>query len=156
MPTPEYYIKNGHECQECIDMITADSEGGEAFIIGNIIKYLWRYKGKNGYSDLDKAITYIEMLKNKDKIFYNSKQFTFNPMGNCDYIKCFEEYIESIRNIVKKHCNTHDKCTECLFYGSEFYKRFHCYMPDIPLKWIFNEPFMNQIFERINKDKNNA
>jgi len=33
------------------------------FIEGNVIKYLLRYKEKNGMQDLDKCIHYIELLK---------------------------------------------------------------------------------------------
>ena len=33
------------------------------FIEGNVIKYLLRYKDKNGIQDLDKCIHYIELLK---------------------------------------------------------------------------------------------
>lgn len=34
-----------------------------AFLVGNIIKYVYRYEGKNGVEDLDKAKTYIDFLK---------------------------------------------------------------------------------------------
>lgn len=33
--------------------------GYEAFCIGNVIKYLWRYKIKNGTQDLEKAQWYL-------------------------------------------------------------------------------------------------
>ena len=39
---------------ECIDVTRHLS-----FNIGNAIKYLWRYKDKNGIEDLQKAIWYI-------------------------------------------------------------------------------------------------
>ena len=35
-------------------------EGYEAFCIGNVIKYVSRYKHKNGKEDLEKALTYIK------------------------------------------------------------------------------------------------
>lgn len=43
-----------------IEFITANEIG---FIEGNVIKYLLRFKEKNGLQDLDKAIHYIELLK---------------------------------------------------------------------------------------------
>ena len=35
---------------------------GEAWFIGNITKYLLRYKKKDGIKDLEKAMTYLEKL----------------------------------------------------------------------------------------------
>ena len=43
-----------------IEFITANEIG---FIEGNVIKYLLRFKEKNGLQDLDKAIHYVELLK---------------------------------------------------------------------------------------------
>ena len=40
------------------------------FIEGNVIKYLLRYKDKNGIQDLDKCIHYIELLK---EMYHNGK-----------------------------------------------------------------------------------
>ena len=60
--TPNYYLKDGIECQVVIDVITSDCIGAESFYIGNIIKYLWRYKNKNCIDDLRKAQTYVENL----------------------------------------------------------------------------------------------
>lgn len=40
------------------------------FIEGNVIKYLLRYKDKNGIQDLDKCIHYIELLK---ELYHNGK-----------------------------------------------------------------------------------
>lgn len=51
---PPHY-KNHPSGIECIE-ITRHME----FNIGNAIKYLWRYKDKNGIEDLKKAIFYIQ------------------------------------------------------------------------------------------------
>ena len=47
---------------EVIDYIEdkLGKEGYEAFCIGNVIKYISRYKHKNGVEDLKKARTYLE------------------------------------------------------------------------------------------------
>lgn len=37
-------------------------EHAEGFYIGNVIKYVSRYKGKNGLEDLDKAFWYLNRL----------------------------------------------------------------------------------------------
>ena len=50
-----------------IEFITSNNIG---FIEGNVIKYLLRFKEKNGLQDLDKAIHYLELLK---EIYYNGK-----------------------------------------------------------------------------------
>jgi len=49
---------------ECIEAIEA-SMSNEAFkgmLKGNILKYIWRYEGKNGLEDLRKAQWYLERL----------------------------------------------------------------------------------------------
>jgi hypothetical protein len=50
---------------ECIDAIaeaTKDLKGMEAVCTGNAIKYLWRWKKKNGVEDLKKAQWYLNKL----------------------------------------------------------------------------------------------
>ena len=63
---PNHYVKivncKEYECKDTIKIITADSEASEAFFLGNSVKYLWRYKHKNGREDLQKAIKNIELL----------------------------------------------------------------------------------------------
>jgi len=54
---PERYNKRGQ--LECWDVIL-DQEMN--FLEGNILKYLWRYKEKNGVEDLKKAKVYLEKL----------------------------------------------------------------------------------------------
>lgn len=54
---PERYNKRGK--LECWDVIL-DQEMN--FLEGNIIKYVWRYKEKNGVEDLKKAKVYLDKL----------------------------------------------------------------------------------------------
>jgi hypothetical protein len=54
---PERYNKRGK--LECWDVIL-DQEMN--FLEGNIIKYVWRYKEKNGIEDLKKAKVYLDKL----------------------------------------------------------------------------------------------
>lgn len=61
---PNYYIKNGIECKDLIAVMLADVSGINAFNLGNALKYLWRWQGKNGAEDLSKAITYLEEIRN--------------------------------------------------------------------------------------------
>lgn len=50
------------ECIDCIDSAIGELKGIEAFCVGNAIKYLFRFKKKNGCEDLKKAIFYIDYV----------------------------------------------------------------------------------------------
>lgn len=64
---PNYYVKNGVSCYEVQKTIVSDLSGFDALAVGTIIKYLWRYKHKNGVEDLKKAYTYLgELIKSYD------------------------------------------------------------------------------------------
>jgi hypothetical protein len=61
---PPYYTNSKMICEcgrtiECID-VTRHME----FNVGNVIKYLWRYKDKNGIEDLLKAQWYLNYFIN--------------------------------------------------------------------------------------------
>ena len=63
---PNHYRKGNVECIDAIKSATGD--GYEYYLQGNIIKYMWRYKHKNGLEDLQKAEWYIkELIKTKKK-----------------------------------------------------------------------------------------
>lgn len=49
---------------ECIDALKAQlgPEGFRDYCHGNIAKYIWRYKFKNGVEDLKKAAWYLQCL----------------------------------------------------------------------------------------------
>ena len=57
---PPHYNQYGIECIDAIKACTLD--GFEAYLQGNILKYLWRYKYKNGSEDLKKAEWYLKKL----------------------------------------------------------------------------------------------
>ena len=59
---PEHYTYGSIECIDVIAEATQDLKGKEAFCIGNAIKYLWRWKHKNGLEDLRKAQWYISRV----------------------------------------------------------------------------------------------
>lgn len=59
---PAHYTQGGIECIEAIKAATALLPGFEGYCTGNVIKYLWRWKAKNGAEDLQKAIWYIKRL----------------------------------------------------------------------------------------------
>ena len=59
---PSHYTQGGIECIEAIKAATVNLVGIEAVCTANAIKYLWRWKDKNGTEDLNKAIWYIKKL----------------------------------------------------------------------------------------------
>lgn len=63
---PDHYTYGKYECIDVIQDITKDLNGEEAFCIGNAIKYIWRFKHKNGVEDLTKAKWYLDRIINKD------------------------------------------------------------------------------------------
>ena len=50
------------ECIDCLESATEGLNGIEAVCTGNAIKYLFRWKKKNGIEDLKKAQWYINHL----------------------------------------------------------------------------------------------
>lgn len=62
---PHYQSQNGLEAIDVIEAFTAGLEGIEAVDTANAIKYILRWKNKNGVEDLKKARWYIEHLISK-------------------------------------------------------------------------------------------
>ena len=58
--SPPHYNKSGIECIEAIKAMT--DEGFQFYLQGNIMKYLWRYRYKNGSQDLEKALFYLQKM----------------------------------------------------------------------------------------------
>tara|TARA_R100001086_G_scaffold92009_1_gene45595 strand:- start:397 stop:615 length:219 start_codon:yes stop_codon:yes gene_type:complete len=59
--TPHHYAKHK------IEPITFILANNLSFAEGNVIKYIMRYKYKNGITDLEKAKCYVEMLIEEQK-----------------------------------------------------------------------------------------
>lgn len=60
---PMHYTHGEIECIDALKAATTGIEGIETFCTANAIKYLWRWKQKNGVQDLDKAMWYINRLR---------------------------------------------------------------------------------------------
>jgi hypothetical protein len=73
-----YKTKSGLETIDVIEAFTADLEGMEAVDTSQILKYICRWKKKNGLQDLNKAMWYLTHLINYVK--ENDK----NESGNYD------------------------------------------------------------------------
>lgn len=60
---PDHYqSETGMEVIDVIEAFTFDLKGIEATDTGNIIKYMCRWKKKNGLQDLKKAMWYLQHL----------------------------------------------------------------------------------------------
>ena len=59
---PHYKTKNGLETIDVIEAFTEDLNGIEAVCTANALKYICRWKNKNGKQDLEKAVWYINYL----------------------------------------------------------------------------------------------
>tara|TARA_X000001388_G_scaffold62266_1_gene47997 strand:- start:210 stop:509 length:300 start_codon:yes stop_codon:yes gene_type:complete len=67
--SPPHYNQRGIECIDAIEAATGD--GFEYALQANIIKYVWRYRYKNGGEDLKKARWYLDKLITEVEGFYD-------------------------------------------------------------------------------------
>lgn len=58
---PDHYNQGSIECIEALKACMTPEEY-HGFCSGNVIKYVWRYRNKNGLKDLKKAKWYLETL----------------------------------------------------------------------------------------------
>lgn len=59
---PAHYTVGKVECIDALESATAGLSGIDAVCVANVIKYLWRFKHKNGVEDLEKARWYLNKL----------------------------------------------------------------------------------------------
>jgi len=59
---PPHYTKAKIECWDAIECAVQELDGIEAHLTGCCIKYLWRWKNKNGVEDLHKCQAYLKRL----------------------------------------------------------------------------------------------
>ena len=57
-----HYKQGDVECIDALESATVNLKGLDAVCTANAIKYLWRWKEKNGLEDLRKAKWYINKL----------------------------------------------------------------------------------------------
>lgn len=71
-----YKSESGLETIDVIEAFTSKLSGIEAVDTGNVLKYVCRWKEKNGVQDLEKAMWYLDHLINHIK-------------GECDFQPTF-------------------------------------------------------------------
>lgn len=64
---PDHYKSGKYEVIDIIDEFTKDLTGTEAVCTANAIKYILRWKKKNGIQDVKKAIWYLQHLVDKEE-----------------------------------------------------------------------------------------
>lgn len=60
---PNHYTSGTIECIDAIESALG-ADGFINYCHGNVMKYMWRWRYKNGIEDLEKAIWYMERMKN--------------------------------------------------------------------------------------------
>ena len=65
---PKHYTAGGIECIDYINACKFD------YLEGNIVKYVTRYRNKNGVEDLRKAEFYLRMLIERESINGNGDE----------------------------------------------------------------------------------
>lgn len=65
---PQHYMSsNGLECIDVINAATEELTGMDAVCTAQVIKYIWRWKKKNGVQDLEKAMWYLKYIIDRYK-----------------------------------------------------------------------------------------
>lgn len=62
---PSHYQGNV-EVIEIIEQLTEGMEGNKAYMLGNVVKYIFRHEKKNGIEDLKKASWYLNRVINSE------------------------------------------------------------------------------------------
>lgn len=64
---PSHYTQGGIECIKAIEA-SMSPEGFQDYCKGNVMKYIWRWREKNGLEDLKKAQVYLSwMIESTEK-----------------------------------------------------------------------------------------
>ena len=58
---PNHYTQGGIECIKAIEA-SMPPEGFQDYCKGNVLKYIWRFRQKNGVEDLKKARVYLDWM----------------------------------------------------------------------------------------------
>ena len=78
MNHPSHYTQGRFEVIDVIEDSLTD-DGFEGYCVGNIMKYVMRYRHKNGLEDLKKARWYLERLI--ERVGESEQQATRSQLG---------------------------------------------------------------------------
>src|SRR5690606_10257846 len=65
---PAHHTAGKVECIDAIEAATTGIEGIQAVCTANVIKYVWRWRRKNGVEDLCKARWYLDKLIGRARV----------------------------------------------------------------------------------------
>lgn len=85
---PDHYTSGGIECIDAIRASLGLKEFAD-YCKGNIIKYLWRYRLKNGVEDLKKARVYLNWMIEAEEA--QIKEFYIIPDGKGGFLRAKTE-----------------------------------------------------------------
>lgn len=108
---PDHYKSGKYEVIDIIDEFTKDLSGTEAVCTANAIKYILRWKKKNGKQDINKAIWYLMHLVDH----LNAQELEQHT--KFDEALYQEQYDEKGR-LTYMGIKEHNKvCSTCTYYG---------------------------------------
>lgn len=116
---PDHYKSGKYEVIDIIDEFTKDLSGTEAVCTANAIKYILRWKKKNGIQDVKKAIWYLQHMvdKEEERLQEEHAEFDDELLKKTTYSKEFvDEALKHIPNTeVVKSCKTckHENDINC-------------------------------------------
>ena len=95
---PDHYkTKSGLETIDVIEAFTDGLNGGEATNTGNVIKYICRWKKKNGLEDLEKARWYLNRLIDLVKKKEEEDRTKNGPQGANVFCRSYNDIVFSNR-----------------------------------------------------------
>ena len=98
---PSHYTSGKVECIDAIESATGELTGIEAVCTANIIKYVWRWKLKNGVEDLEKASWYLNKLIEKKKDDKYKDEIRKSIFKNNDREKAIETENELLERLTE-------------------------------------------------------
>lgn len=82
-----YQSKSGLEVIDVIRAFTEELNGTEAYYTGNILKYMCRWKKKNGLEDLRKAKQYLDWLIEETENDHKGQEKPFGCIDPFNYAR---------------------------------------------------------------------
>ena len=103
---PKHYKRDGIECIEAVKAALVD--GFPDYLRGNVIKYLWRYKERNGVEDLRKAQWYLNRLIHETEAIAESVSENADLASNQPAVKRYRDPTQADLANVPIACEVRD------------------------------------------------
>lgn len=119
---PDHYQSaNGLEVIDVIEEFTSDLKGIEATDTGNILKYVCRWKKKNGIEDLKKAKWYLEHLIDYVESTETTETITFDIEKNLKELydlfqQLNNEAVNGFKDEIERDKHNNNYLNEIWFY----------------------------------------